>query len=212
MAMTARDIVVMAMRELAVLPSGTQPEADELADGLTKLSSMLQTWQATGSGWRDETATLTAAVGDGDIVLPAEVGTVVAARIVEPGYNRTLTRWEADDYRALPNRAQRGRPVAYAVRSDLTDVSLLLWPVPSTIAVIEYDYQRKPVAVSEASAAIDVPERYLEAVWVNLALRMSGMFGQPAPDELIARAQETRRAMLDDDRPESYIMGSDRYA
>ena len=212
MAMTARDIVVMAMRELAILPSGTQPEADELADGLTKLSSMLQTWQSTGSGWRDETGTLTAVIGDGEIALPSEVGTVITARIVEPGYNRTLTRWEADDYRALPNRAQRGRPIAFAPFYNIDSVSLLLWPVPSTVAVIEYDYQRKPVVVSEASATIDVPERYLEAVWTNLALRMSGMFGQPAPDELIARAQETRRAMLDDDRPESYIMGSDRYA
>lgn len=213
MAMTARDIIKAALRELKVLPSGGEPEADELADGMTGLTAMLRSWQTFANLWRDETTEVVITALVADVPLPDDVRTVTAVRVVD-GYERPLSPWDVGDYHTVPNKAQIGRPLAYTERRGRDSTSLTLWPIPSTVVTLMVDYQRRFETITEPAASLDIPEDWEEAVWANLAVRLANSFGASADltPELVDRAGSLLRALRDDDRPSSYYMGAEGYA
>jgi hypothetical protein len=81
--MTARDMVTQAMREIGVIASGEQPTADEMADGILRLNSMLKAWAAKGLNlWRDTRDTIDFAAGVSSAILPGALS-VGSARLVQ---------------------------------------------------------------------------------------------------------------------------------
>jgi len=213
MEMTARDVVAMAMKELKVLPTGSEPEADELADGITMLQAMLNSSQTFGNLWRSVTAPVTVPAFTATVDLPEDARTVTAVREIA-SYERPLTMWERDDYNATPNKAQLGRPLAFVQNRGRDATTLSLWPISPTVFVLAVDYQRRIDVIENPSDNLDVPEEWLETVWTNLAVRMSNMFGSSADltPELVNRASTLATALRDDDRPDSYSMGAYGYA
>jgi hypothetical protein len=206
--LTARDLITQALRELGVLSSGEEPTSDELSDCLVRLVSLLKSLQAKGANlWRESIATATITANVASVALAAGVRDVVAARLVGISYNRPLAQWERDDYRNVPNRAQAGDPIAYYVEQAVGSRTLYVWPVPTTGKTLELDVIRQVETITDASQTLDFPEEHQEALYTALAVRCAGLFGvQPGP-ELVARAQQLEREMLDADRPESYFMG-----
>ncbi len=211
MAMTARDIVTMALKELKVIPSGGQPEAAELQDGLTVLAAMLRSWQTFANLWRDETIVVEAPALIADVTLPDGVRTVSAVREIG-SYERPLSQWDRDDYAMTPNKGQVGRPLAYAEYRGTSQTSIKLWPVPQSDVTLAVDYQRRFAEIVNASDPLDIPADWEECVWTNLAVRVSNSFGTAADltPELVNRAGSLLTALRDDDRPNSYYMGPER--
>ncbi|NYD88750.1 hypothetical protein [Sphingomonas melonis] len=213
--MTARDMVTQAMREIGVLASGENPSADELADGILRLNSMLKAWAAKGLNlWRNTQGTVDFAAGISSAAIPEALTVGEARLLLSGGTERPLALWESDQYAVLPNKGSVGVPVAYTMISQVGGLTMQLWPVPSRDVTIRYSFGRITADVIQPSDPVDVPQMFQEAVWLMLAVRMAPTFGKARTDPqtvqlVAARAAELERDMLDFDRPASYQLGTD---
>jgi hypothetical protein len=215
--MTARDMVTQAMREIGVLASGEDPSSDELSDGILRLNSMLKAYAAKGLNlWRDTDSSVDFAAGVSAMPISDAVSVGTVRVLLASGDERPLTLWSRDDILALPNKASRGVPIAYAVLTATGGLSLQLWPIPAEPTTVRYSFGRITADVVQPSDPVDVPQMFQEAIWTTLAVRMAPTFGKartdPATVQLVAqRAAEMERDMLDWDRPDAYFMaGEDR--
>lgn len=210
--MTARDMVVQAMREIGVIASGEQPTADEIADGILRLNSMLKAWGAKGLNlWRDTEDTIDFAAGVSSALLPGALS-VSSARLVQNGSQRLLALWQPDEFAVLPNKDQRGTPIVFLLRQDVGGVSMQLWPVPAEAVTVAYNYGRITADVVQPSDPVDVPQMFQETVWKCLAVKLAPTFGKARSDPqtvqmVAADAAILERDMLDWDRPASYQLG-----
>lgn len=203
--LTARDIITTALQECAILPLGETPEADEASACLVRLNALLKSWQVGLQLQTEDDLAVTA--GAAATALPDEVETILSVRLVQSATNqRSLARWERDDYFSLPNKASQGTPSVFYVDQHRDTATLYLWPVPSANSALKIDFLRKPETVTNLSQTVDLPQKYQEAFYAMLAVRCAGIFGvQPGP-ELVARADTLRRQAEDAERPASYTM------
>lgn len=213
--MTASQIMDQAAKELGYIGAGENLSGTEYEDILPRLNFMLKSWQAEGVNlWREEEGTASFPAGTATITLDPFVLDVLEARAVQSStYQRPLQRWEIGEYNAVPNKSQRGYPSSFYVRKAAAEVNLALWPVPVQDIDIVYSYARVIEDVTDGSQTLDVPQMWLETVWVNLAARCATLFGatrlDPSAVQLVqGKADYLYQRMLDADRPASVMMGS----
>lgn len=213
--MTATQIMNAAAQELGYIGAGEVLSGEEYEDILPRLNFMLKSWQAEGVNlWREAEETVTFPAGTATLTLDPFCLDVLDARLVQSStYQRPLQRWEIGEYNAVPNKAQQGFPSAFYVRKAATSVSLSLWPVPVQDMDVVYIYSRVIEDVTDGTQTLDVPQQWLETVWVNLAARCATMFGatrlDPAAAQFVqAKADALYQRMLDSDRPASVFLGS----
>lgn len=214
-ALSASDLVTLAMKELGLVASGETPTGDELNDGLTALNWMLKSWQSRGLvSWRDTDGSVSFPANTASMVLSPYCLDVVDARLVQAvGYERPLQRWERAQYRQLPNKSTLGFPAAYMVAKTNGAITMYLWPVPTATMTVKYGYARVIEDVTDGAQTIDVPQEWQEVAMLGLAVRLASMFGvsrlDPAAVGLIGqRAAALEQLLLDQDRPASIFMGS----
>lgn len=213
--MTALDMVTNAMIELGILSSGGTPSASELEDSLTRLNSMLKSWQLQGVDlWREDDRSVTITANTTPTTLATDIRQVFGARLVTTSFERVLGRWERSEYLSLPVKTAPGDPTIFYTSRQRDALNLYVWPVPTANATIKIDCERIVDTVTAGSDEVDVPQHALEAVWVNLAARLIPMFnasGQaiaPASAAFVSgRAQQLLSLLMDDDRPESIFIG-----
>jgi hypothetical protein len=212
-ALTAGDFVRLAMEDLGLLSSGEMP-AEEGATGLERLNWMLKSWQAKGCNlWRDTEATATFGVGVATVTLTPSPIDVIDARVsVSAAYQRSLTRWELAEYRAIPNKIAPGVPVAFTPIKGRDETTLTVWPVPAVSTQIIYSYARTIENVTALTQTLDVPQEWTETVWMCLAMRLANTFGATRADaQAVQRVTQMaallEQSLLDHDRPASIFMG-----
>lgn len=205
---TVRDIVTDALDENAIIRLGTEPRAHEMAKCIRRLAAMLKSWQMKGVLWKQETISATITANVATVALPVYVRGVNAARYAESATNeRQMMRFERDEYYALPNKAASGTPTIYYLNRAEDALVLHVWPVPTANATVKLDIDRAMDTVTDANETLDVPEELTETVYANLAVRCCGVFGIEPRQELVVRARELEREMLDNYRPASYSLG-----
>lgn len=213
--MTARDMVTQAMREITVIAAGENPSAEEMADGIVRLNSMLKAWAAKGLNlWRDTAGTVTIVPGQASVAIPGALSVSSVSVVLDPTNSRPLAQWEADQYGDLPNKNTAGDPVAYSLVQSTAGLTMRLWPVSTRATVIQYSYARITADVVNASDPVDVPQMFQEAVWKNLAVKLAPTFGKVRADPQTVQAVAIDAAqlmadMLDFDRPASYQLGTE---
>lgn len=209
--MTARDIIRQALLEAKIIAGGEQPTADEVTDAIVRLNGLLKTWAARGiNEWREVTLTVPVDAATATVELPSGVDNVLDVRLVTSvTYQRPLARWERSEYQILPNKASAGDPVAYSVTRTIGGMALTLWPVAAAGIVLAVDVNRSVETVTDANQSVDFPERFQDALILNLALRCARPFGAAVDPVLLADAKDAERVMFDADRPESYTLEPD---
>lgn len=207
--LTARDIVTAALDENAIMRLGAVPTDIEMQKCILRLNGMLKSWAAKGvTMWREQNVTVTVTALDDGADLAAGITDVIDARlVVSSTLDRPLSKWERSEYDDVPNKAQRGTPIAYYVSHEATGARLTVWPVPVTDATIIIDTARTTETVTDANETLDIPEMWQETVYANLALRCAGLFDRTPGDELVSRARMLEQQLFDYDRPASYFMG-----
>lgn len=213
-ALTAADYVRLAMEELGVLSSGEVPTAEEGATGMERLNWLLKSLQADGANlWRDTETTVTFPANTATMTLtPRPIDVIEARVIMSSTYQLQLTRWELGEYRQIPNKAAPGRPTCYVLDKARDDVTMTVWPVPTTDTDVIYSYARVIEDVTDLTQTLDVPQQWAETVWMNLAARLANTFGatraDPASVERVTQyAGILAQKLLDQDRPASVYMG-----
>jgi len=210
--MTASEVVTAALQELSVLSAGEVADGDDLLLGLRSLNFMLKSWAARGlTSWRNQDGSVVANAAE--TALDPYCVDVIDARVVQSvNYERPLQRWELAQYRQIPNKAAVGTPTAFTVTKTADSVSLLLWPIPTTPTTIFYSFTRVIDDVVDGDQTIDVPQQWLEAVYVSLAARLAQTYGvtriDPATTQImIQRALSLEADVFAADQPASFYMG-----
>lgn len=213
--LNATQLCDYAAQEIGAIGVGEALTAEEYLDMLPRLSWMLKSWQSLGANlWRETEGMVTVLAGDATTVLDPTVIDVIEARLIQTStFERPLQRWERGEYMAFPNKAQPGFPTGYYIDKQRASVSMSVWPVPYADTDIRYTYARVIEDVTDGTQEIDVPQQWLETVWVNLAARCANMFGATRLDpgtvaEVKSRAAQLEQQLLDMDRPASIFMGS----
>lgn len=213
--LVASDVVRMALLEIGAIASGQTPTGEELEDGLLCLNWLMKSWQSRGvTSWRDADGSVTFPLGVGAMVLSPFCLDVLEARLIQsPGYERPLQRWTLGQYRQIPNKAARGSPTSYTISKTAAAITMTVWPVPSAALTVNYSYTRIVQDVTDGAQTLDVPQEWLEAVYLGLASRLITVFGtvriDPATASLVAqKAAALEQALLDQDRSPSVYMGS----
>jgi hypothetical protein len=90
---------------------------------------------------------------------------------------------------------------------------MTLWPVPTAETTILYTYARVIEDVTDLNQTLDIPQQWMETVWMNLASRCAAMFGvtrlDPGAVAMVAqRAAVLEQKLMDQDRPASVFMGN----
>ena len=212
--MTAGQMMMLAMQEIGVLGAGETPTGEEYESMIPRLNFMLKTWQAKGCNlWRATTGTVTITADTASGELDPNIIDVQAARVVTTNNEIPMQQWGNGEYRILPNKAQSGRPIAFYVDKQRDAVNLYVWPVPTANTDIKIDYARVIEDVTATTETLDIPQQWIETVYVNLAARCINLFGATRLDpntaaEVKQRAAEMEAELLDMDRPASIMFGS----
>ncbi len=188
--MTAGEVV----REAYELRGAVSLEADisgsQMTSGLRRLNWMLKGWQSKGFDlWR---------LTDEVITWPADTATAeldgnwldaLDVRYVGESYERTLTRLERTDGNELPNKTTTGFPSAYVAWRQRDKLWMRVWPVPDEEVEFRADLVRIVEDVTDPAQTLDIQQEWTEAVFYNLATRLTG--GDPKLVPMIeARARD----------------------
>lgn len=212
--MTAGEMMMLAMQELGSIGAGEAPTGEEYEAMLPRLNFMLKSWQAKGCNlWRETDGTITIPADTASGALDPRVIDVMAARVVNTPNQIALQRWETGEYRQIPNKSQSGRPVAFYIDKQRDAVNMYVWPVPTTDTEIKLDYARVIEDVTATTDNLDIPQQWIETVYVNLAARCAALFGATRVDpntvgEIKQRAAMLEQDLFDMDRPSSVFFGS----
>jgi hypothetical protein len=128
-------------------------------------------------------------------------------------YERPLQRWENGQYRQIPNKEAIGSPTAFMLTKGVDAITMTVWPVPTQETSVAFTYSRVPDDVTDGAQTVDIPQQWLETVYLGLAARLAQPLGvtrtDPATAQIVAaRFQDLETKMLDADRPSSTFMGS----
>jgi len=108
----------------------------------------------------------------------ATSGTTLGLRELYFGNNSTeitMSRLNRDDYTNLPNKNfTANQPFQFWFNRTIPQPEVYLWPVPSnTFVQMTVWYSRQIMDVGDLSGQLEIPQRWYEAVLMNLAHRMS---------------------------------------
>jgi hypothetical protein len=145
------------------------------------LNSLLTAWSNLGVHmWTVEQRTLTLVAGTASYNLPAEVIDVLNAVVRRSGVDTMMTPMGREDYLAIPNKTTRGRPTQYFVDRQAAQPVMKLWLVPenSTDTIIYNDFRRFQDIKADMTQTPDVVNRYIDALFDDLALRVHRKFGE----------------------------------
>jgi hypothetical protein len=200
---TVRDVVKRSMRLLGAIAAGEAPSADEQADALSALTTMLDSWSLEGlivyAKAREE-FTLTASQssytfgtsGNFNSARPIriEIATVkqVGSSIEIPIEIVTLAEWAGiSDKTVTSNFPRRIYPEG---TYPLETVNV--WPVPSEGASLVLHSWKPLSTLASVDTTITFPPGYQRAIEYNLAVELAPEFGKSISPEILNTAIESK--------------------
>lgn len=210
--MTVRDIATAALQQLNYLDPAEAASDADATTAMRVINWTLKTLQADGCNlWRETTVSITWPGATAEQALATRYLDVFACRFQQSAtYERAMGRLEWGEYKGYPSKAQAGDPLVFCPIKQVSSLRMAVWPVPASDVTLNLDVARVIEDVTALSQAVDVPQEWTEAVYVNVADRMPSSYKQAlGPDEradLSARARSLYALMRDADRPGSYFL------
>lgn len=202
---TAISLITRSMRLAGSIGKGEVPDADESADGLTALQSMLASMsieRMTVYYIVEETLTLGSTAtytmgpsGDLNTTRPTRIEDCCFIRYGgASGYDLQLQMLNFEAYAAVVAKStQSNLPNYLFVDMQNPLVNLTFWPIPTGGAAVAHIFSWKQL--QQFTALTDVlalPPGYEEMITFNLAVRWAGPeFGQVVPDDVRQVAKDS---------------------
>ena len=166
------------IQEATEMIGGEQTLGHEPKSARRSINLMLNDWQNRGILlWSTFTTavTVSTSVTTYDLSDSITDTLIVTYRETATGTETKLERKTFEEYNIIPEKSQTGRPTQYAVKRNLSNPSLFLYPVPNVatgILTIEAIRQVADVNKSYQQNA-DAPVRFLPCLTAGLAYYMS---------------------------------------
>lgn len=197
--MTVRDFIRRSLVRIGVLADNETANATMLADGISTLNEMFDTWSSEGilihTTTREEFA-LTAGEASRTMGPTGNFITTRPTQIEKVGVKSngqeipvailTVSEWAEIRDKTLTSDI----PSKIYFEGTFPNETLNLWPVPS-LANNLVIYSLKPFSTYTAASEISFPPGYQEAIKYNLDLRMFSEYGKPATQETFDQAAKT---------------------
>lgn len=206
---TAERLIRQALKDAGRLQVGDTPSAEVLADCLSRLYDIINTWQTQGLKlWLNTTQSVSLTSGTASYTLgPAgSILTLKPLRVIEgwwvssDGARRPLTPLSWNEYHRLGNLTSSGSVNSYFVDKQTANLVVKFWQVPDTAAAagsVDLLLQRQAVSPTELDENVALPIEWYQAVRWALADEMAT--GQP---QLIMERAERKavyyRSILED--------------
>jgi len=85
--------------------------------------------------------------------------------VVDPTNDTKLKFLPEDQFNQIqPSASEQGNPTIYTLHgaTDTANTQIEFYPVPGSSITVNYQYRKLPVTVSTASAALPIPNKYVE--------------------------------------------------
>lgn len=199
----ARQLITFALQKVRVSNIGEDPAADDMAVARQDLNLMLKGLQLRApSLWRQTFGSVALVAGQASYVLSPRPFRVHEARYRSAsGVDIPMFDLTRQDYVDLPLKTAQGVPTNYYVDYQRQDVTLYVWPVPSSVTTetIQFSHQRVFEDIASLNDDIDIPQEHLECVGYLLAARLLDTYGKEMPT-LLARSEQLMEQALASDR------------
>ena len=202
---TARDVITKAMRRVNILGAGEAPTAEEAQDALDMLNSIISEWSI------DNTMTLTRV--QESYALPANISAVtigtgqtwdtekpffiVSAFIRSGGFDYPIETITRDNYDAITDKSETGRPTVLFYDPGLTQQAnqlgtINLHPVPDIAYSLFITSDKGLSEFASLNSDLTFPSFYKRALIYNLAVELSLEYGRVLPGGVAAIAQQSK--------------------
>lgn len=199
---TVQTIINRSLRLIGALATGETADADETADALAVLNSMLSSWNndklmsyasrnitvpVTGG---DNSYTIGASGADVSDTAPVRVDT---AYIRLSGLDYPLELIDADKYsRVVDKTSASSIPEYLYFNSTHPNATVTLYPVPSEACTLYLNVWTPYTAYANTSTTFSMPDGYEDAIAYNLAVRLWPEYpAMPLRPEVVQLAKET---------------------
>lgn len=187
--LTRNEIIASALRKLGVLAEGQTPSAQNYADGMMALNTVISQLRAVGmplwarSEYTFTPTTSTYTIGTGmTLSTPFPVKLLQAFR-TESGAKIPMEIVAREDFNILPTSSS-GSPIKINYQPFVNYGTISLWPTPasSNTSTITLVYQRPYQYFTTSTETMDFPEEWYSAIIYHLAVRLAPEWGVPLPD------------------------------
>lgn len=107
-----------------------------------------------------------------------------------------VASFSREDWFAISNKGQIGRPQALWWDEKLSPLSVYLWPVPDKAYQLTLQRWEALTSFANLDAVMDLPAEYEEALVFNLAVRIAPRFGASVSAEVAAVANASLNAII----------------
>lgn len=108
-----------------------------------------------------------------------------------------------NDYAAVPDKLQQGRPTSYWFDRTPPNQSIYVWPAPDANGPYQlnyYTFNQIQDSVPESGQVGDMPQRFFEAYCADVAAHLAMKWAPPRMKDLAAYAMATWQEASDEDR------------
>lgn len=215
---TAGDQVERALRLIGVLAEGETASAEIMQDSLMSLNQMLDSWSTERLSVftsLDQVFTWPAGVVSrtlgptGNLVGVRPVTLDSSSYYIDPvsGVSAPLTLVDQDQYNAIPVKTTTGiTPALIHVESDVPDVTVFIYPVPTVDVVIHFVSMKALSQVASVGTELVFPPGYLRAFAYNLAMELAPEFGVEPSQQVQRIAMTSKRNLKRINNPDDKLL------
>lgn len=197
---TALDIIRRSLNITNAVGVDQTLTALEESDALAKFNGMVDSWNADSLAvYNTNYQTFNTVAGQSTYTI-GPTGTWVTTRpssIMSPafctyqGLDFPMWSMTQEMYNTISLKTQQQQIVErFLYINDLTDGIVVLWPVPSAVIPVSFNFQTLLVGPATSATNIAFPPGYEEAFEYNLAVRLAPLFGKTASAEVQRMAKE----------------------
>ena len=166
------------IQEATEMIGGEQTLGHEPKSARRSINLMLNDWQNRGILlWSTFTTavTVSTSVTTYDLAGSITDTLIVTYRETATGTDTKLERKTFEEYNIIPEKSQIGRPTQYAIKRNLSNPTLFLYPVPNvTTGILNIEAIRQVEDVDKSyQQNADAPVRFLPCLTAGLAYYMS---------------------------------------
>lgn len=198
---TALDIIESALSLSNAVGVDQTLTADETSDCLARFNRMIDAWNAGGLAiYNSFNETFSTVAGTGGYSI-GPTGTWVTTRpqsISSPaictysGVDYPVLPMTQEEYNYISLKSQQ-QPIVlrFLYVNSIGDGIIVLWPVPSEVVLMSFNFQTIVAGPVSASSSVAFPPGYEDAFEYNLAVRLAPIFGKSAPPDVQKMAVES---------------------
>ena len=198
----ARELIIQALRKMAVLGVAQSLDADEAEAARIELNTLLKGWQRRGPHlWKktEGSITLINATASYDLAATLNPLRILSARYRDTaGRDLPMRPFTRDEYFDLPLKTSTGIPTQYYFDPQRGAPTLYVWPVKATITTetLKVTFQKRIDDIDDLNNDIDIPQEHFDVTLYALADRLLDDYG--VDGEVAQRITMRSQALLQD--------------